>query len=196
MKKSTIILLSVIGLIAVLVLWGMSGYNKLVTMQEGVNSQWSNVESQYQRRSDLIPNLVATVKGYATHESSTLEDVVAARAKATQITIDPAKLTPEKLQEYQAAQGQVSSALGKLLMITENYPDLKANQNFLELQAQLEGTENRISVERNRFNEVAQGYNTAIRHFPTVILSGMFGFEKKPYFEAEKGTEKAPAVKF
>jgi len=196
MKKSTIILLSVIGLIAVLVLWGMSGYNKLVTLQEGVNSQWSNVESQYQRRSDLIPNLVATVKGYATHESSTLEGVVAARAKATQVTIDPAKLTPEKLQEYQAAQGQVSSALGKLLMITENYPDLKANQNFLELQAQLEGTENRISVERNRFNEVAQSYNTTIRRFPTVILSGMFGFDKKPYFEAEKGTDKAPAVKF
>lgn len=196
MKKSTIILLSVIGLIAVLVLWGMSGYNKLVTLQEGVNSQWSNVESQYQRRSDLIPNLVATVKGYATHESSTLEGVVAARAKATQVTIDPAKLTPEKLQEYQAAQGQVSSALGKLLMITENYPDLKANQNFLELQAQLEGTENRISVERNRFNEIAQSYNTTIRRFPTVILSGMFGFDKKPYFEAEKGTEKAPAVKF
>jgi LemA protein len=196
MKKSTIILLSVIGLIAVLVLWGMSGYNKLVTLQEGVNSQWSNVESQYQRRSDLIPNLVATVKGYATHESSTLEGVVAARAKATQVTIDPAKLTPEKLQEYQAAQGQVSAALGKLLMITENYPDLKANQNFLELQAQLEGTENRISVERNRFNEVAQGYNTTIRRFPTVILSGMFGFDKKPYFEAEKGTDKAPAVKF
>jgi LemA protein len=196
MKKSTIILLSVIGLIAVLVLWGMSGYNRLVTLQEGVNSQWSNVESQYQRRSDLIPNLVATVKGYATHESSTLEGVVAARAKATQVTIDPKNLTPEKLQEYQAAQGQVSSALGKLLMITENYPDLKANQNFLELQAQLEGTENRISVERNRFNEVAQSYNTSIRRFPTVIISGMFGFDKKPYFEAEKGTEKAPAVKF
>ena len=196
MKKSTIILLSVIGLIAVLVLWGMSTYNGLISLREDVNSQWSNVESQYQRRSDLIPNLVATVKGYATHESSTLEGVVAARAKATQVTIDPAKLTPEKLQEYQAAQGQVSSALGKLLMITENYPDLKANQNFLELQAQLEGTENRISVERNRFNEVAQSYNTTIRRFPTVILSGMFGFDKKPYFEAEKGTDKAPAVKF
>jgi len=196
MKKNTIILLSVIGLFAILFLWGMSGYNRLVNLQEGVNSQWSNVESQYQRRSDLIPNLVATVKGYATHESSTLEGVVAARAKATQVTIDPAKLTPAKLQEYQAAQGQVSSALGKLLMITENYPDLKANQNFLELQAQLEGTENRISVERNRFNEIAKSYNTSIRSFPTVILSNMFGFEKKPYFEAEKGTEKAPAVKF
>ena len=196
MKKSTIISLSVIGLIAVLVLWGMSGYNKLVTLQEGVNSQWSNVESQYQRRSDLIPNLVATVKGYATHESSTLEGVVAARAKATQVTIDPAKLTPEKLQEYQAAQGQVSSALGKLLMITENYPDLKANQNFLALQDQLEGTENRISVERNRFNELAKEYNALIRRFPRNIIASMGGFEKKPYFEAEKGSEKAPEVKF
>jgi len=193
MKKSTIIILVAV---AALVLWGVSGFNGLVTSQENVNSQWANVESQYQRRSDLIPNLVATVKGYATHESSTLEGVVAARAKATQVTIDPANLTPEKLQEYQAAQGQVSSALGKLLMITENYPDLKANQNFLELQAQLEGTENRISVERMRFNETAQNYNKSIRRFPTNILSGLFGFDKKPYFESEKGSEKAPAVKF
>jgi len=193
MKKNTIIILVAV---AALFLWGMSSYNVLVNKEETVNSQWSNVENQYQRRSDLIPNLVATVKGYATHESSTLEGVVAARAKATQITIDPAKLTPEKLQEYQAAQGQVSSALGKLLMITENYPDLKANQNFLELQAQLEGTENRISVERTRFNEVAQTYNTSIRRFPTSIFSSLFGFDKKPYFEAAKGSENAPAVKF
>lgn len=196
MKKSTIILLSVIGLIAVLVLWGMSGYNGLVTQEENVNSQWANVESQYQRRADLIPNLVATVKGYATHESETLEGVVAARAKATQVTIDPQNLTPEKLQEFQAAQGQVSSALGKLLMITENYPDLKANQNFLELQAQLEGTENRISVERGRFNDVAKEFNTSIRKFPRSLIASIGGFEKKPYFEAEQGSEKAPAVKF
>ncbi|MFZ4725939.1 MAG: LemA family protein [Paludibacter sp.] len=196
MKKSSIILISVVAVLVLAFFWGMSGYNGLVSKQEEVNSQWSNVESQYQRRSDLIPNLVATVKGYASHESSTLEGVVAARAKATQVTIDPANLTPEKLQEYQAAQGQVSSALGKLLMITENYPDLKANQNFLELQAQLEGTENRISVERNRFNELAKAYNTSIRRFPTNILAGMFGFDKKPYFEAEKGSEKAPEVKF
>jgi LemA protein len=196
MKKSSIILISVVAVLVLAFFWGMSGYNGLVSKQEEVNSQWSNVESQYQRRSDLIPNLVATVKGYASHESSTLEGVVAARAKATQVTIDPANLTPEKLQEYQAAQGQVSSALGKLLMITENYPDLKANQNFLELQAQLEGTENRISVERNRFNEIAKAYNTSIRRFPTNILAGMFGFDKKPYFEAEKGSEKAPEVKF
>lgn len=196
MKKSSIILISIAAVLVLGFLWGMSGYNGLVSSQENVNSQWANVESQYQRRSDLIPNLVATVKGYATHESSTLEGVVAARAKATQVTIDPEKLTPEKLQEYQAAQGQVSSALGKLLMITENYPDLKANQNFLELQAQLEGTENRISVERTRFNEIAQAYNKSIRTFPTNIIAGMFGFEKKPYFEAEKGSEKAPEVKF
>ena len=193
MKKNTIIIL--VAVVA-LFLFAISSYNGLVNKEEAVNSQWSNVENQYQRRSDLIPNLVATVKGYATHESSTLEGVVAARAKATQVTIDPANLTPEKLQEYQAAQGQVSSALGKLLMITENYPDLKANQNFLELQAQLEGTENRISVERTRFNEMAKEYNTSIRRFPNSIFSGIFGFDKKPYFEAEKGSEKAPDVKF
>jgi len=196
MKKSSIILISVVAFFVILFLWGMSGYNGLVTSREEVNSQWANVESQYQRRSDLIPNLVSTVKGYATHESSTLEGVVAARAKATQVTIDPKNLTPEKLQEYQAAQGQVSSALGKLLMITENYPQLKANENFLELQSQLEGTENRISVERNRFNEMAQSYNKTTRSFPTVILANMFGFDKKPYFEAEKGSKKAPEVKF
>ncbi len=196
MKKSSIILISVIAVVALLFLWGTSGYNSLVTLREDVNSQWANVESQYQRRSDLIPNLVQTVKGYATHESSTLEGVVAARAKATQVTIDPKNLTPQKLQEYQAAQGQVSSALGKLMMITENYPDLKANQNFLELQAQLEGTENRISVERNRFNDAAKSYDIMIQRFPKSIIASLFGFEKKPYFEAEKGAEKAPAVKF
>jgi len=196
MKKNSIILISIAAVLVLSFLWGMSRYNGLVSSQENVNSQWANVESQYQRRSDLIPNLVATVKGYASHESETLEGVVAARAKATQVTIDPANLTPEKLQEYQAAQGQVSSALGKLLMITENYPDLKANQNFLELQAQLEGTENRISVERTRFNETAQSYNKSIRSFPTNIIAGMFDFEKKPYFEAEKGSETAPEVKF
>ncbi len=196
MKKNTIILISVIAVLVISFFWAISGYNSLVTLRENVNSQWANVESQYQRRSDLIPNLVQTVKGYATHESSTLEGVVAARAKATQVTIDPKNLTPEKLQEYQAAQGQVSSALGKLLMITENYPDLKANQNFLELQAQLEGTENRISVERNRFNDVAKSYDITIQRFPKSIIASLFGFKEKPYFEAEKGTEKAPSVKF
>ena len=196
MKRSTIILISVAAVIAVVIMWGVSGYNGLVTAQEDVNSQWSNVESQYQRRADLIPNLVSTVKGYATHESSTLEGVVAARAKATQISVNAESLTPEKLQQYQAAQGQVSSALGKLLMISENYPDLKANQNFLELQAQLEGTENRIAVERGRFNEMAKEYNLTIRRFPRSILAGMFGFGKKPYFEAEKASAAAPKVQF
>lgn len=196
MKKNTIILISVLAFLVLAALWAVSGYNSLVTSREVVNSQWGNVENQYQRRSDLIPNLVATVKGYATHESSTLEGVVAARAKATQVTIDPKNLTAEKLQEYQAAQGQVSSALGKLLMITENYPDLKANQNFLDLQAQLESTENRISVERNRFNEAAMSYDISIQKFPKSILASMFGFKEKPYFQAEKGAEKAPEVKF
>lgn len=193
MKKSTIILLAGI---AAIILLSITGYNKLVSLEEQVSGQWANVENQYQRRGDLIPNLVATVKGYASHESETLEGVVSARAKATQLTVDADNLTPEKLQQYQAAQGELSSALGKLLMITENYPDLKANQNFLELQAQLEGTENRIAVERNRFNEIAKEFNTKVRSFPNNIMAGMFGFEKKPYFEAEKGNEKAPAVQF
>ena len=196
MKKNQIVLLSVLGIIILGIFWGISSYNGIITLQENVNSQWANVESQYQRRADLIPNLVSTVKGYATHESSTLEGVVAARAKATQVTIDPKNLTPEKLQEFQAAQGQVSSALGKLLMITENYPDLKANQNFLELQSQLEGTENRIAVERNRFNDLAKEYNIPIQRFPRSFIANMFGFKQKPYFEAEKGSQVAPTVKF
>lgn len=193
MKKSVII---VIVLIVLLALLGSGSYNSMVDKQEGVTKAWSNVENQYQRRSDLIPNLVNTVKGYAKHEQGTLEGVVAARAKATQITIDPENLTPEKLQSYQKAQGDVTSALGKLLAITENYPDLKANQNFLELQAQLEGTENRIAVERGRFNEITKDYNAYIRKFPRNIFAGMFDFDKKPYFEAEAGTEKAPKVEF
>lgn len=194
MKKTGIIV--IIALIAILFLWGMGGYNGLVNSQENVKSQWGNVENQYQRRADLIPNLVETVKGYAAHEKSTFEDVIAARAKATQITVDPTNLTPEKLQEFQAAQGQLSSALGRLIAVAENYPDLKANQNFLELQAQLEGTENRISVERNKFNEMAKEYDVAIRRFPKNILAGLFNFDNIPYFAAEKGAEKAPSVKF
>ena len=196
MNKNTIILLAVVGVLVLTVFWGIGKYNGLVGKDEAVSGQWANVENQYQRRADLIPNLVATVKGYASHESETLEGVVAARAKATQVTIDPTNLSAEKLKEYQAAQGQLSSALGKLLMITENYPDLKANQNFLELQAQLEGTENRISVERTRFNESAQTYNKEIRRFPKNILAGMFGFDKKPYFNSKAGAENAPEVKF
>lgn len=193
MKKSIIIIIAVV---AVIVIWAVSMYNGLVTMDEKVNGQWANVETQYQRRADLIPNLVNTVKGYASHEKETLEGVVEARSKATQIQVDAKDLTPEKLAEYQKAQGAVTSALGKLLAITENYPDLKANQNFLELQSQLEGTENRINVARKNFNDAAQAYNTAIRRFPKSIFASMFGFEKKTYFESAKGAEKAPEVKF
>ncbi len=193
MKKSTIILI-VIAVVAVI--WGVSAYNGLVTMDENVNTEWANVETQYQRRADLIPNLVNTVKGYAAHESETLESVIAARSKATQITVDPSNLTPEKLAEYQEAQGAVTSALGKLLAISESYPDLKANQNFLELQAQLEGTENRINEARRKFNNVAKEYNTAIRRFPKSILAGMFGFDKRAYFEAAEGAQNAPVVAF
>ena len=193
MKKSTIILIAVIAIAAI---WGVSSYNGLVKMDESVNTAWSNVENQYQRRADLIPNLVNTVKGYAAHEKETLEAVMSARSKATQMTIDPENLTPEKLQEYQKAQGEIGSALGRLLAITEAYPDLKANENFKELQAQLEGTENRISVERRNFNEVARSYNTAVRTFPKTIIASMCGFDKRPYFEAEEGANKAPEVKF
>ena len=193
MKKSTII---VIALVAIAAIWGISAYNGLVKMDEGVNTAWSNVENQYQCRADLIPNLVNTVKGYAAHEKETLEAVMSARSKATQMTIDPENLTPEKLQEYQKAQGEIGSALGRLLAITEAYPDLKANENFRELQAQLEGTENRITVERRNFNEVAREYNTSIRTFPKTIIAGMCCFDKRPYFEAEEGANKAPEVKF
>ncbi|MFV0546734.1 MAG: LemA family protein [Bacteroides sp.] len=193
MKKSTIIVLAVI---AIVVFFGISMYNGLVTSEENVNSQWANVETQYQRRADLIPNLVNTVKGYAKHEKETLEGVIAARSQATQIKVDSKDLTPEKLAEYQKAQGAVTSALGKLLAITENYPDLKANQNFLELQAQLEGTENRITVARKNFNDAAQAYNTSIRRFPKSIFASMFGFDKRPYFDAEEGADKAPKVEF
>ncbi|MGI5974309.1 MAG: LemA family protein [Paludibacter sp.] len=196
MKKKTIITLSIIAVLVILVFAAISTYNSLVGLEENVGKQWSNVENQYQRRADLIPNLVATVKGYAAHESTTLENVVSARARATQVTVDPDNLTPEKLQEFQAAQGELSSALGRLLMITENYPDLKANENFRELQVQLEGTENRISTERTRFNEVSKNFNAKIRRFPTNIIASMFGFERKAYFEAEAGSEKAPTVEF
>ena len=193
MKKSTMIL---IALVAIVAIWGVSAYNGLVKMDESVNTAWSNVENQYQRRADLIPNLVSTVKGYAAHEKETLEAVLAARSKATQMTIDADNLTTEKLQEYQKAQGEIGAALGRLLAITEAYPDLKANENFKELQAQLEGTENRISVERNKFNEVARSYNTSIRTFPKTIIAGMCGFDKRPYFEAEEGANIAPEVQF
>ncbi len=196
MKKTSIILITVIAVIAIMILTGISKYNSIIGLEEDVNGQWANVENQYQRRADLIPNLVATVKGYAAHESETFENVVAARAKATQVTVDPTNLTAEKMQEFQAAQGQLGSALGRLLMITENYPDLKANQNFRELQVQLEGTENRIATERTRFNDVAKKFNAVIRRFPTNMLAAMFDFDTKPYFEAEAGSNVAPTVAF
>ena len=194
MKKGG--LLIILAILAILVFWGVGGYNGLVSTQESLNKSWANVENQYQRRADLIPNLVETVKGYAKHESSTFEAVVNARSKATQMTIDPTNLTPEKLQEFQAAQGELSSALGRLLLLREAYPELKANQNFIELQAQLEGTENRIAVAREQFNQEVQSYNTIVRRFPKNIIAGLFGFERKPTFEAEKGAEQAPEVKF
>ena len=193
MKKTWIIVIAVIAVIAI---YFTSTYNSMVAQEEAVSTAWSNVENQYQRRSDLIPNLVNTVKGYAAHEKETFDAVVSARAKATQTTVSIDDLTPEKMQAYQRAQGEVGSALSRLLAVTENYPELKANENFKELQAQLEGTENRIGVERRKFNETARGYNTAIRKFPRNIGAGMFGFEKHPYFEAEEGSEKAPEVKF
>ena len=185
-----------VAVVAVLALWGIGSYNSLVSMDEEVNGKWANVETQYQRRSDLIPNLVNTVKGYAKHESETLESVMAARSQATQVKIDPSNCTPQQLAAYQKAQGDVTTALGKLLAITENYPDLKANQNFLELQSQLEGTENRINVARKDFNDTAKKYNTSLRRFPRNIVASMFGFEKRNYFEAEAGAEKAPKVEF
>lgn len=172
------------------------GYNSMVQLDEQVQSQWAQVQNVYQRRADLIPNLVSTVKGAAKHENETLTQVVEARAKATSVNIDPSKLTPENIQKFQSAQGELSSALGRLLMVTENYPDLKANANFQELQAQIEGTENRITVERQKFNDVTQEYNAKIRTFPNNLMAGMFGFEKKGYFQAEAGSEKAPKVEF
>lgn len=177
-------------------LWGVWGYNGLVNDSENVDNNWANVETQYQRRADLIPNLVNTVKGYATHEKETLEGVMKARSEATQTKVDPTNLTPQKLAEYQKAQAGISQALGRLMVIQERYPDLKANQNFQELQAQVEGTENRINVARKDFNDAAKKYNVSIRSFPKNILANMFGFEKKVYFEAQSGAEKAPEVKF
>ena len=180
MKKGLIVILAVAAVVIGLFFWFQGTYNGMVKMDEGVQAAWSQVENVYQRRADLIPNLVSTVKGYAAHEQETLEGVISARSKATQLTVDSDNLTPDKLAQYNKAQGELGAALGKLLAITENYPDLKANQNFLQLQSQLEGTENRIAVERQKFNETARKYNTAIRQFPKNIVAGMFGFEKKP----------------
>ena len=185
-----------IGVVAVVAIFFYATYNGLVGKEEGLNSAWANVETQYQRRADLIPNLVNTVKGYAAHESQTLEAVTDARARATSINLTAEDLTPERLMQYQHAQEQVRTALGRLIAVSENYPDLKANTNFQELQTQLEGTENRIAVARRDFNAKAQVFNTAVRRFPANLVAGMFGFSTKPYFVADEGTEKAPQVTF
>jgi LemA protein len=188
-----------IGIIAAVVIigaWAASAYNSMVGEQEKATTALANVQSAYQRRADLIPNLVEVVKGYAEHEKGTFEAVVNARAKATQITLDPTNLTPEKLKEYQQAQGELGSALGRLIAVQENYPDLKANENFKDLQVQLEGTENRINEARNTFNKVVQEYNVVIRSFPKNLLAGIFGFSKMDKFEADADAQKAPQVKF
>lgn len=196
MKKGTITLLVIGVLILIMVGSTLTTYNGLIAKDEAVATAWGNIQSQYQRRADLIPNLVSTVKGYAKHESETLENVMAARAKATQVTINSDNLTPEKLKQYQAAQGELSQALGRLMAVSENYPNLKANENFSELQAQLEGTENRINESRQIYNSAVQTYNVSVRRFPANIVAGMFGFDKKNQFEAEAGAEKAPKVEF
>lgn len=196
MSKGLIALIVIAVIVFGMVGWYFSTKNGLVRADESVSTAWSNVETQYQRRSDLIPNLVNTVKGYAKHEENTFKEVVEARAKATQITVDPSNLTPEKLKQYQEAQGEISSALGKLIAVQENYPELKANENFIELQAQLEGTENRINESRRQYNEAVQTYNLKVRSFPSSIVAGMAGFSVKTKFEAETGAEKAPKVSF
>ncbi len=194
-KKLTVTLI-VLAVVAVVAIWAISAYNGLVKSEEKVKTAWSQVENVYQRRADLIPNLVATVKGYASHESSTLEGVVEARAKATQVTVSADDLTEEKIAEFQKAQGELGSALGRLMAISEAYPDLKANENFRDLQAQLEGTENRIATERKNYNQEAREYNTAIRVFPKNLVASVFGFQAKGYFEAQEGAETAPVVEF
>lgn len=196
MKKGTIILIVAAVVVVALFLWMKNTYNGMVNMREGVKAQWANVENQYQRRSDLIPNLVNTVKGYASHESSTLEAVTEARSKATQTQVNFDRLNEQTLQQYNRAQGEVSSVLSRLMAISESYPDLKANQNFRDLQVQLEGTENRISVERRKFNESAQSYNRYIMQFPRNLFASMFGFRETPYFSAQEGAEQAPKVEF
>jgi LemA protein len=196
LSKGWIIAIVVVLFIILIISWSTRIYNNLVTKEEGVNQQWANVENVYQRRSDLIPNLVATVKGVANFEQSTLTAVIEARAKATSVNINPKNLDEASLQKFQEAQNGLSSALARLMVVVEKYPELKATQNFSELQAQLEGTENRISVERRSFNEMAMAYNTYLRGFPANIFAGMYGFQKKAYFQAEAGAEKAPKVEF
>ena len=196
MKRGYVVIIVIVAVVLVLFFWIKGMYNSMVRMDEGVSSAWAQVENVYQRRADLVPNLVATVKGYAEHEASTLEAVVNARAKATQMTVDPSGLSAAEIARFTEAQDELGAAIGRLLVSVERYPDLKANQNFRDLQAQLEGTENRITVERQKFNEAARNYNVTIRKFPNNIFAGMFGFEKKGYFEASEGAEQAPAVSF
>lgn len=191
-----VVFIVIVALVILIGGWAASSYNSMVAKQEEATTSLAKVQSAYQRRADLIPNLVNTVKGYATHEKGTLESVVEARSKATQVTIDPTNLTPEKLKEFQRTQGELGSALGRLIAIQENYPDLKANENFRDLQVQLEGCENRINEARNTYNDVVQNYNVNIRSFPKNIFAGIFGFEKMTKFEAEVGAEKAPQVAF
>lgn len=192
MKRLRIVLIALVSV----VLFSSCGYNKMVEMDEQVTASWAQVENVYQRRADLIPNLVNTVKGYAEHEQETFTSVIEARSKATSVNVDPTNLNAQSLQQFNQAQEGLSSALSRLMVVVERYPDLKANQNFLDLQAQLEGTENRIAVERRNFNQTTQTYNAYIRKFPRVIYAGWFGFEKKTYFEAQQGAEQAPEVKF
>jgi LemA protein len=196
MKKSTLVIVIIIAVVVIFGGCGVSKYNKIVNLDESVKTSWGTVQSQYQRRTDLIPNLVATVKGAANFEKETLTQVIEARAKATSITVRPEDLTPEKIQQFQAAQGQLSAALGRLLAVSESYPTLQANQNFRDLQAQIEGTENRIAVARKDFNDQARVYNSAIRTFPNNIIAGFGGFQQRPYFEAQPGAENAPKVQF
>ncbi|WP_299579360.1 LemA family protein [uncultured Sunxiuqinia sp.] len=195
--KKTWIILAAIAVVVLLMYSSVKGtYNTMVTQDEAVNASWAQVENVYQRRADLIPNLVNTVKGYASHEQETLEGVIEARSKATSVNVNPENLNEQSLQQFQQAQAGLSSALSRLMVVVERYPDLKANQSFLDLQAQLEGTENRITVERRKFNESARAFNTYIRSFPKNIYANLFGFEKKAYFEADQGAEKAPEVSF
>ncbi len=196
MNRSTIILLSVLGGFVLILLWGVGAYNRLVGLSESTESQWANVQSAYQRRADLIPNLVSTVKGYADFEKSTLTDVIEARSKATSVQISADNLTPDKIAEFQKAQGELKGALSRLLVSVERYPDLKANQNFLALQSQLEGTENRINVERDRFNEQVRTYNSSVKRIPTSLVAAVGGFEARGYFEAETEAQDAPEVSF
>ncbi|WP_314812881.1 LemA family protein [Porphyromonas endodontalis] len=195
-NKKHLILIGIVALLILIVGWFMKGYNGMVNEDENVNREWSQVENQYQRRLDLIPNLVNVVKGYASHEKETLEGVIEARAKATQTTIDPSNMTEEQLANFQKAQDGLSGALNRLMVVVEKYPELKANENFLQLQAQLEGTENRITVARKSYNDAATIYNKLVRRFPNNMLAGIFGFSVRPQFKAQEGAESAPAVQF